>query len=52
MFSEEMKENRNRNRYQMRNFRNAIKDCELSDLGCVGNPFTFQTEDGVPTKQW
>lgn len=44
MYSWEMNGGRERNISQMRNFRSAIKDCNLIDLGCTCNFFTFSNK--------
>lgn len=43
-FSWEVKSNRISGEWQMRNFREAIDDCRLIDLGFQGNPFTFSNK--------
>lgn len=40
-FSWEVRGNRIRVEWQMRNFREAIQDCKLTDVGFKGNSFTF-----------
>ncbi|KAL0357534.1 UNVERIFIED_CONTAM: putative mitochondrial protein [Sesamum calycinum] len=32
----------------MRNFRNALVDCELHDIGCMGDPFTWSNRHIYP----
>ncbi|KAL0306177.1 UNVERIFIED_CONTAM: putative mitochondrial protein [Sesamum radiatum] len=34
--------------WQLRNFRQALVDCELSDLGFSGNPFTWSNHHAFP----
>lgn len=41
MFSTEMRGERVRPSYQMRNFREVLQECALSDLGWERTPFTF-----------
>lgn len=40
-FSWERKSHRTKGEWQMRHFREALRDCQLHDLGYVGSPFTF-----------
>lgn len=44
MYSKEMKGRRTRREVQMRAFREALADYELSDLGWQGYPFTFSNK--------
>ncbi|KAL9672118.1 hypothetical protein QQ045_028366 [Rhodiola kirilowii] len=40
-YSWEMESKRERQAWQMKNFRDCLDDCELSDIGFKGRPFTY-----------
>ncbi|KAL9675546.1 hypothetical protein QQ045_003748 [Rhodiola kirilowii] len=55
LFSWEMESKRNRQAWQMRNFRQCLEDCGLMDLGFSGNRFTYtnkrREEEEVKARQ-